>query len=51
MLRAPLGAFSCLVSYHIISLQILENFNFTSNPTNILTYPYIFPSSPILLLI
>ncbi|KAF5791058.1 hypothetical protein HanRHA438_Chr09g0401911 [Helianthus annuus] len=42
MLRTPLSALNCLVSCHVISLQILKNLNFTSNHTNILTYPYIF---------
>ncbi|MFS7949145.1 hypothetical protein Hanom_Chr06g00568121 [Helianthus anomalus] len=42
MLREPLDVLSCLVSCHIISLQIFKNFNFISNHTNILTYPYIF---------
>ncbi|MFS8000643.1 hypothetical protein Hanom_Chr12g01180771 [Helianthus anomalus] len=42
MLRVSLGALSCLVSCHIIFLQILQNHNFISNHTNILTYPYIF---------
>ncbi|MFS7955582.1 hypothetical protein Hanom_Chr07g00644321 [Helianthus anomalus] len=36
------GALSCIVSCHVVSLQILKNLNFTSNNTNILTYPYIF---------
>ncbi|MFS7949966.1 hypothetical protein Hanom_Chr06g00577821 [Helianthus anomalus] len=39
---APLDAIGCLISCHIISLQILKNLKFISNHTNILTYPYIF---------
>ncbi|MFS7938671.1 hypothetical protein Hanom_Chr05g00442471 [Helianthus anomalus] len=42
MLRVFLGVLSCLVSCHIIFLQIHKSYNFISNHTNILTYPYIF---------
>ncbi|MFS7982042.1 hypothetical protein Hanom_Chr10g00958081 [Helianthus anomalus] len=42
MQRASLDALACLISCHMVSLQILKNLQFTSNHTNILTYPYIF---------